>query len=396
MNRTIKIYVQIYMLGTCGMLFSHSVAVADPLDQRLQKVLVDWQNRQNWFQTVEYKVGGTHKVRQGAYSTKLPIELTGSKPSRVNPPRDVEAPVNFMILLDFAKGRHRRDIRESQFDSSTGNLIPALMKDAFNGSVMKCLIPKGENPGQQVGTSQPELTIVSGNMKNGQFRSNYFPILFAHGRIYTAMEPILPGQLRSNPDSDYLYIHGESVYEGRPCLIIRTQTLKMATTSFDEYWVDNTRESAIVRYLSYSGEKAAQDIGIHYKNSHDHWLLDSWRYTVYRLGSVLSSEEMRVEQITLNPPVQDADFELEVKPGMLVEERTDPPTLSPIVWPNGKLSVYKVKEDGGREAIPDPFHRPGDQYQDHRQRRWFFVALFVLIVGAVSIFWIRHRKSAVR
>jgi hypothetical protein len=400
MKRSLRALVHLYMLGLSGAFFAQAAATSEePRDPRLENVLADWQKRQHWFQAVEYKVSGTHKVPKGAYKN-LPAEVIGVAPNKTIPPDDVEAAVSFTILLDFVKGRHRRHILDQHLDMNSGKLTPLRMKDVFNGSVMKCLIPKEENPQQKdIGKTQPEMTIVTGNMKNGQFKGDYFPIFLAHGRIYTAMEPIIPGQLRNKTDPEYLYIHGTSVYENRPCLILRTQTLKQFTTSFSEYWVDTSRESAVVRFLDYGGKKVAQDIGISYKVSHGHWLPDGWRITEYIHGRASSYEEVRVRQITINPSITDADFELEVKPGMLVEERTDLPTNSPLEWPKSKLSVYRVKENRERETIPDPFHRRGDQYQHKhpsnrpRRRNWVWAAVFISL-GTAAIFWrLKHRKS---
>jgi hypothetical protein len=397
MNRKLQAIVQFCILGVVSVCLTNTATTEEARDPRLEKILADWQKRQHWFETVEYKVSGVHNVPKGAYNN-LPTDISGISPNQVSPPSDVDAPIGFTFLLDFVNGRHRHDNSlEQGLDEKTGKFIPLRKGDTFNGSVMKCLIPKEENPGHNVGKTQPEMSIMSGNMKSGQFLINYYPIFFAHGRIYTAMEPILPGRLRNNPAPEYLYIHGTGVHEGRLCLILRTQTLKQSTTSFDEYWVDTARESAIVRYLTYSGKKVGGSIDIYYAKSHDHWLPESWRYTASPAGKMLYYHQMRVKQITANPSVTDADFEMEVKPGMLVQEIISLPTNNPLEWPKQKVSVYRTKEKGEREEIPDPFRRPGDQYQEHRPRRliWLWGVSFFVVVS-FGIFWIRYRKSALR
>ncbi len=390
-----RIVLLAYVFGWASWLLLCVPQTVRGADPQLEKVLAAWQERQNWFQAIEYQVSGTHKVPRGAY-TNIDPSLRAAPNNRVNPPQDVEGPESFTILLDFVKGRHRRDIRDQQFDAGAGKLGLVAMKDAFNGTVMKCLIPKEQNPGQQVGITQPEMTIVSGNMKNGEFRSNYYPIFFAHGRIYTAIEPILPGGLKNKPDPNYLHIHGRGVYEDRACLILRTQTLQMMTTSFDEYWVDTERECAIVRYLAYSGKNPSQEIGIRYQKFHEHWLPETWRWIVYLRGKTLYYEDMRVKHIAINPPITDADFELEdVKPGMLVTKRTDLPTNNPITAPKSESSVYRVKDDGGWEQIPDPAHGIGDQYRKLESHRWAWVILAVLLVAGLGFgtaFWVRRRR----
>jgi len=188
------------------------------------------------------------------------------------------------------------------------------------------------------------------------------------------------------------------VHDGQTCLIVRTQTLKRNTTSFEEYWVDMAWESAILRQISYSDGQPSSDITIRYGKSSAGWLPESWRLNVYS-GSLLYSENMRVEKVLLDAPIKDADFELRINPGMVVEERTDHATKHPLVTPESSISVYRAKEGGGREEVPDPYHRKGDQYQDHLRRKhvlWIWLWLILpLVVIAVFFVW-RKRQRGVR
>lgn len=374
----------------------HAATAAEPRDPRLKKILADWQERQHWFQAIEYMVSGIHKVPKGAFNN-YPVEF-GVPTPEVNPPRDLEAPVSCKFLLDFVKGRHRRERHEQVFNLVHGSLDPAVAIDVFNGSTITIFTPREENPTDNVGVRHPDISITFGNVKNGQIIDQYFPFFFAHGRIYTAMEPILPGRLRNKPDPGFLYVHGTSVCENQPCLVLRTQTLGQSTPCFDEYWVDTEKESAIVRYLGYSDKTATHDLNIHYCKSHGHWLPESWRLANYlSAGPLAGYREVRVEQITVDPSITDDVFELEVKPGMLVQEVTSLPTKSPLEWPKNKISFYRVKENEQREYVPDPYHRPGDQYQNHRpsQLPWLWILSF-FVVGSFGILLIRRRRSAMR
>ncbi len=196
-------------------------------------------------------------------------------------------------------------------------------------------------------------------------------------------------------DRDYLYIHGTGVEDGRKCLIVRTQTLKRNTTSFNEYWVDTARESAILREASYSNDKQLHDIRIRYRKSSAGWLPESWRLKAYSHGSLVYTDNVRVEKVDLDPPIKDADFQMEIKPGMIVEERTDLPTKHPFVTPESKISVYRSKKGGGREDLPDPYHRKGDQYQENLRRKnlWFWALLVLpVLVVAGCLVWVRRRR----
>jgi hypothetical protein len=388
MNRT---HFRLWIFALFGALMSGAWATAEGIDPQLEKVLADWQKRQHRVETVEYQVRGEHKVPRGAYNSMS--FLTRKAPDKENPPQDLVGTVGFTVFLDFAKGRHRRKIEDQVYNLSSGKLDREVMEDVFDGSVMKCLIPRSENP--HLGDKIPEMTIVSGDMKNGAFLGQYYPIFFAHGRIHTAMEQIIPGQLRNKPDPDYLYVHGRGVHDGRACLILRTRTLKMSDTSFEEYWVDAPRESAILRYVMYSNGKPLNDVAISYRQTSAGWFPENWRSNAYVNGSLLYSEVVRVEKVQFDLSVKDADFAMEIKPGMLVEDRVDQPAVHPRVTPKSTLSVYRTKEGGGREEVPDPYHRKGDQYQQNTRSKnlWATAWLVLPLVGIAGFFlWWRYSK----
>jgi len=384
----------LWMFTLFGVLVTCAWGTAEEIDPRLAKVLADWQKRQNAFRSVRYEVRGEHKVPKGS-SDALPLlsYKPGLRRDQPIPPKDLVGEVSLTLFLDFEKGRHRSRLEELHYHLDFGKLFPVVRESTFDGSEAKNAVPRDKNPG--LGSKAPEISITSGNMKTEEFHSDFYPIFFGHGRIYTVFEPIIPGKLRNKPDADYLYIHGTGVQDGRTCLIVRTQTLKTITTSFEEYWVDTERESAILRQLSYCNSKPSRDFTIHYRKSSGGWLPDRWRYQLYTGGSLLFTDNMRVEKNDLDPAIQDSDYQMEIKPGMIVEERTNLPTKHPLVTPASKVSVYRVKERGKREELPDPYRRKGDQYQEHLQRKslwiWTWSALPVLAISG-SYFWARRRR----
>jgi hypothetical protein len=391
-----KSYYLLWILSISGVLTTCGGGGAEDINPRLQKVLADWQKRQHQTETVEYHVRGEHKVPRGAYDF-MPSFIGGKSINQTNPLQELVGKVGFTVLLDFVKGRHHRKIEDRMYNISSGNLDREVREDVFDGSKMKCLIPREDN--QQIGAKIPELTIVSGDMKNGAFRSDFYPIFFGHGRISTAMEQIVPGRLRNKPDPEKLYIHGTGVHDGRVCLVLRTHAIKMHTTSFDEFWVDVPRDSAILRYVSYSGGKPLGDITVHYRKTSDGWLPENWRINSYVNGHLLYFRIIRVESFQFDVPVNDVFFEMHIKPGMIVEERADHATKHPLATPKSDLSIYRAGEGGVREYIPDPYHRKqGDLYQHINRRKivwtWAWLALpLVAIAGLIFWAWrLKHNK----
>jgi hypothetical protein len=167
-------------------------------------------------------------------------------------------------------------------------------------------------------------------------------------------------------------------------------------TAFEEYWVDTARDSAVVRHITYSNSKPINDMTVRYNKSAHGWLPSSWRWTVYLQGRTLYTEDMRVEQFTPDPAVTDADFQMGIEPGMVVEERTDHATQNPLVTPKSSISVYQALEEGGRKEMPDPYGRPGDQYQEHTRNRarwgWFWLVLAVPVIAGF-VYWARRHRT---
>lgn len=381
------------VLCVCGLLV-WGLAPARASDARLDKVLADWQQRQDRVKVIEYQVEGERKIPKGAY-TDLQSVFKGPKaPKRVTPPEDMIGPVRFTLLLDFARERFRLDTSEFAFDLDTGHSIRHVKAVAYNGSVWKSLSPKDKNP--IMGDGAPEMAVLSGNMKNARFDVRYYPIFFGHGRVCGVMDQIVPGSLKRKPDPGSLHVHGTAVLDDRPCLVLRTQTLKMGGTGFCEYWVDTARESAIVRFVMYGGDVPAGDMVIQYSKSAEGWLPDRWRWTNLEHGKTMSEDRMHVTKVRIDPVLADSHFELEVKPGMIVEDLKSHPTKHPLESPATDVSVYQVEADGGRKYMPDPYHREADQYRQHVRHRYWLLLAPVLAAVLGMLFWLRRRRLKMR
>ncbi len=387
---------RLWIFALLGMLMLGACGTAEEIDPRLEKVLADWQKRQNAVRSIRYEVRGEHKVLKGAYNA-LPLQgfVPGLQRDQPIPAQDFVGAATLTLLLDFERGRHHSTIQGSNYHTNTGKFYPWVKEHTFDGSVARGAGPREKNPIH--GSKQPEFWVISGNMRFEEFRTDFHPIFFGHGRIYTIFEPIIPGKLRNKPDPEYLYVHGTGVQDGRTCLIVRTQTLKTVTTSFDEYWVDTARQCAILRQVGYCNSKRSSDITIRYQKTSAGWLPESWGLQIYSGGNLLYTDNMRVEKIDLDPAIQDADFQMEIKPGMIVEERTDLPSKHPLVTPESKISVYRAEEGGGREELPDPARRRGDQYQEHLRRKnlwiWAWFVFPLLAIGGF-LMWARRRRRA--
>lgn len=372
-------------------------------DKALDEIVASWRLRQNRIRCVEYVASGTHKIPRGAYNTLA--EDLGSLGKRGNvPSEDKEVPMNFTLLLDFDQGRHRRKITLPSFAIDTGKITTMHTTDAFNGSLLKEYTPREENV--ERGPSQPDLTIVSGDIRSSFHCSAIFPIFFGHGRIVTAgSDSIKYGRLRSEIDAKRLFVHGYGVQEETKCTVLRTRTTKtQVNTEFEEYWVDREKECAVVRYVEYVNEKRNVDMEIHYRDLivegvHYGWFPDNWRWSAFVRGQILYTEDLRVDRVMVNLPINDEDFDLNVmKTGMIVEETVYSRDADANGHPARRISVYQVKEGGERQAMPDPYHREGDQYlvgSGNKRVRYMGIFLVLLtVITASLIYWLKRRRVA--
>jgi len=390
MSRALPELVRLLLLGMSGVILAHTATAEEPRDPRLNKILADWQKRQNAVESIDYQVEGEYKVPKGAYTQQRAVTLRSKKSEvRVAPEDDLSGPMGLNLLLDFAKERFRLEKRNQSFHINKCELAQEFIIFTFNGKEIRSFMPREKNP--TLSPKQPEFGIVSGNVKDEIFLLECKPIFFAHGRIYTPTEKIVPGQMRNKPDPNYLHIHGTAVQEGRSCLIVRTQTLQLGNISFEEYWVDPERDSTIVRYSSYSGDKKLscdQDLVIHYKHLPDGWFPLDWRWTFFLHGKLLDYQDMHVTKMKINPMMSDADFRLESQTGMIVEEVNRHPSTDPFAEPKSDISVYRVEENDNRTYLPDPFGRSADQYNKKQPRAWLLPLLFITTAAVLTALWI--------
>lgn len=116
MNRTLRTFARLCILGMSCVFLANAATAAEPRDPRLEKILADWQKRQNAVESIDYQVEGELRVPKGAY-TKLRAVMIRNKKSevRVAPEEDLSGPVRSSSLIDFAKERFRLEKTDQSF-----------------------------------------------------------------------------------------------------------------------------------------------------------------------------------------------------------------------------------------------------------------------------------------
>lgn len=355
-------------------------------DPRLEKILADWQKRRDRIKTIRYRVSGEVTLPKGTFRDPNTGQALGPE----TPPHDISWPKNITLLLDFTTNRHRLEENEQPYSQSQKKSVPPRVtttvfdsKELWSLSLRPTDVPPNPN--------NPDVSIVSGNMRGLAFSSEYWPFFLGHGVVgLITQQHILPGRMSFTPKTDVYHVQGDGNYANRACVVLRTQTQEYGSAVWDELWVDLGRESAILRQVAYANGKIVTDIQIDYQETRGGWLPQSWTISHARNnGQVFSFRRMRVDELEVDPAVSDADFRVDVKKGMIVQRMSYPGSPDDITSPNPDpiSPVFRAGQDG----TLDPMNGPKP-----RSLRRFYLGgvgtILVLAAGIAAAFWWRRRN----
>ncbi len=335
-----------------GLLAVARGAPAQGIDPRLQQVLDDWRKRQERTQNVRYVVRGEGVWSKGAWPT-----APGEPPGRDRPPHDLVIQLGAVLLLDFAADRLRLETDEERYDEATDKLYPQRMVRVADRAGAKMYFPREKNthPIEGKRDTDAEVWVETGYRGGDTLNIGYWPLVYAHGSIPQQGELIGPGKLRILPDPELLYVHGEAVYRDRPVWVIRTQAVNRGTPTFDEFWVDKGRQSAVVRYALVVKDVPEYETQIDYQDTTHGWMPLRWTLTQRLSGRTTYVERCRVEDLVLDQSLGEADFQIDVRPGMLVDEFTvQKPKTGTIPVGPAERKRFRVGDDGSLQAMDEP------------------------------------------
>ncbi len=392
MSRIMTGCLVLCVLGVFGLLLSGGATRAQEPDPRLDKVFADWKKRQERARAVRYRVSGKATLPKGSLS----LADTERRFPKETPPRDIVTPLRRTMLLDFTTNRHRLETVGLEYHADTDKVYPRVVTRLFDGTAIKAWRPRELNthPITGVRPTEPEIGVGKGHIGAGAgFEMSLLPFFVGHGTVMWRGGPVIPGKLKGQPDRDLVYVHGAAVHQGRPCLVLRTQAVRRLSTSFDEFWVDPARESAIVRQFWMADKVAYVDFDIEYQATADGWLPLRWVCTQRDPGSGKTAwiEQLRVEEVRLDPPVSDADFDIEEQPGMLVDHATYAPPKAGTWWdaPEPERTLYRIDEGGQRHEV---LIEDGVERRRGSRSWWLATALIPLV--ALSVWLLYRRKKS--
>lgn len=227
-------------------------------------------------------------------------------------------------------------------------------------------------------------------MRGLAFTPEDWPFFLGHGIVgLITAQHILPGRLNSAPKKDVYHVKGEGNFANRACLVLRTEPQEFNQVLWDELWVDPGRESAVLRQTSYENGKILTDIQIEYQETAGGWLPQSWTMSAASNGKVFSLERRRVDELQIDPVVSDADFRLDLKPGMIVQRTSFPGDPDQIFLPRPDPLPPKLRVDqnGVMNVINGP--EPKSLWPLYLGAA---ATILVLVAGAAGALWRRKSK----
>ena len=213
----------------------------------------------------------------------------------------------------------------------------------------------------------------------------HYPISYAHGFVHPSRAQI---SRRVPLDPTAFTVHSVAGRGADKQVVLRAHS---NSGSWEEWWVDLGRQSAVTRHTVYlDATRRSLAIQIKYQKTRKGWLPSTWRverFTYDDANEVRWFLTFHVEKIEIDPPVTDSMFRKKLEAGMVVRD--------------GMVDrTYVVAKDGtpGPDLASVRRNRAirEARAEDKQRKRWRWMP--VLVVGVVlcsgALFlWLRRRGT---
>lgn len=346
---------------------------ADDSSPDLKKILRDWEFRRKQTRSLYYRLTGRGVIPKGTFVGlyDLPPELKGRK----FPTTDYSFDTTVVLSIDFVKHLARSELQREMFDTSKAIFTPYHKIKLYDGERVKARSPRETNTSDKAPLSEAQPDLWEDIGHRNFFAHQAFPLFFAHGRFFRG-EPD-PTKLDDSLDPALFRGVGFGEHEGRRCAIVRA-TVDERSRRVDEFWVDESRRSAVVRWVHYPSAKPIFNSNVRYPVNPAALWPESCDWTWYNTGkgSVRSSYSLKVVDFKLNPDLQPGDFRAEPTPGTVVSK---------------KDGFFKVNDDRSltRFVFDDEKPKPASGWWSSR---WAIVSIVGVVVAAgLGVFLWRRR-----
>jgi hypothetical protein len=346
----------------------------------LDSVFADWKHRQSVMKSARYVLTGAMEYKEK--------DLPPGGPTR---------PRKSVILLDLVKNRYRLEEAEEVIyaDAKNFEYRRRISTSAYDGKALQSLSHRKENRIDPK-DDDVDLSIGKGNLGPGaQFRTEMWPVFFAHGIVPTVHSPPLVDKLPLSHDPDNFDVSGKQLLRGQECLLVRTDPLPGVWPISDEMWINLKQRSAIHRYITFRGEDPWSRLEIFWKNTPYGWWIDHWSETWSDHGRVRHICRLRVDAFEANPEVSDSDFLLPAEPGMKVTVGEYPSPGNGLDPSKAANKTYLISPSGSWDELSSKGFTTleGEELPPEGRRRWIAWTIGGgIATGALIIYLLRRRR----
>lgn len=381
----------IVLIGLLSAACPAALSGQDEIDPQIQRVLADWKKRRS-YPTVEYEVEGhvlTLKEWRHAYIKTM-------KRKGYPEPKDTNLVWNAKLLLDVKGQRHRYEEDRESYSLSSGTIRRQRWITAFDGSMLTTRgrdIVEGKEVKKKPTT--PDVSVITGNLRNVPFPAQLEPLFNGHGVVLVPPQgDISPGNLDFDPEVALLTVDRNDVYAGRTCLVLRSYPTESG--GFQEYWIDTSRDSALLRRIAHGKGFPVKEVNVRYKSHGGYWLPDSWTcewrnwYPEKQQAQTESTYSFTIKKASLQRDVDVARFRIPIEPGMLITKTHNEPDKNPFKE-GGKMKHFRIDPSSAQPVAVE--------FEKGKERRpWTvpwrtgsIVALALSLVGYGAWRWTRGR-----
>ncbi len=322
-----KCYCRFIMLVVIAFLIGDRTTAEDQPRQLLTQILDDWRQRQQGIQSISVELSGSQFDPKGrwdndyAYVAEPEGQKTLARLGHV-PPIDTRSPFDSNLLVQFDKNWARKDINGKVMRHPEAIYAARHRIHFFDGEQIRVYQPRDDNA-DWMREGEVEVALQTSSFGQGMFFGGEdFPIFWGCGVVWIGTPDLK--KLRFAVDERNYQFKGLGEIGGRPCVVLRSPNLSTGLDAFYQFWIDRSRGSSILRNQLVVNGRPAFQTDAEWQQVEKRWFPAKWTCTVYlgRLpdGSprLATSYECKVEKIRFNPEVDRSDFDVRLKPKMVV------------------------------------------------------------------------------
>lgn len=356
------------------------IAIAVPLTSQLnsaaagrpavENILADWRERQSKTVSVIYKLAGTAITPKGVF-TGDPVFPAGT----IVPAEDHKSALKLNVIMDFDHTWFMKEKWFDNFHADVRQFFPWYWGTVYDGSVLRDFEPRDKITSTAFTPSKAHIDLHMATPKLSSitlvFGDVDLPIFVSHGFVPVSRGKALLPKRSIYPlkEADF-HFWGHGRIGESACTILRST---LQDTPQYEYWVDESRQSSILRIKTFV--TIHNQIDIKYQHIAWGWVPKAWAVTEYAGEEpvVLSYRSVAVKSVQVNPRLAKEQFQGMLKPGMIVKNHDD-------------RKHYQVQEDLTLAEIDRAQLLYGKQYS-----RPIIIGTILLVGIIASVGWLVYR-----